>query len=59
LQDGSKFSRIEAARALALIGDTRAVPALFKALDEESAVMEHWAGEGLERMGIGMVFYSP
>lgn len=59
LQDGSQFSRIEAARALALIGDTRAVPALFEALDEESAVMEHWAGEGLERMGIGMVFYSP
>jgi len=21
--------------------------------------MEHWAGEGLEKMGVGMVFYSP
>jgi len=59
LQDGPQISRIEAARALALIADTRAVPALFQALDEESAIMEHWAGEGLEKMGIGMVFYSP
>ena len=59
MQDSSQEARIEAARALALIGDTRAVPQLFKALDEESALLEHWAGEGLERMGIGMVFFSP
>ena len=52
-------ARLEAARALGLIGDTRAIPELFKALDGESALLEHWAGEGLERMGVGMVFYSP
>ena len=59
MQDSPKQARIEAARALALIGDTRAIPDLFKALDDESALMEHWAGEGLEKMGVGMVFFSP
>ena len=59
IQDSPKKARIEAARALALIGDTRAIPDLFKALDDESALMEHWAGEGLEKMGVGMVFFSP
>jgi HEAT repeat protein len=52
-------ARIEAARALALIGDTRAIPDLFKALDSDSALLEYWAGDGLERMGVGMVFFSP
>ncbi len=59
MQDSPQKARIEAARCLALIGDTRAIPELFKALDGESALMEHWAGEGLEKMGVGMVFYSP
>ena len=59
MQDSPKKTRIEAARALALIGDTRAIPELFKALDDESALLEHWAGEGLEKMGVGMVFFSP
>jgi HEAT repeat protein len=59
MQEGNLKIRIEAARALGKIGDTRAVPELFKALDGESAVLEHWAEEGLERMGIGMVFYQP
>jgi len=57
--DSPPRARIEAARALAMIGDTRAIPALFKALDGESALLEHWAGEGLEKMGVGMVFFSP
>ena len=51
--------RLEAARALALIGDTRAIPALFEALEDDSALMEYWANEGLERMGVGMVFFQP
>jgi hypothetical protein len=37
-----------------MIGDTRAVPGLFEAL-EGSALQEYWAEEGLERMGVGMV----
>ena len=59
MQVGNLKIRIEAARALGKVGDTRAVPELFKALDGESAVLEHWAEEGLEKMGIGMVFYQP
>jgi HEAT repeat protein len=51
-------ARVEAARALALIGDTRAVPALFKLLEAESIVLQHWANEGLEKMGVGMSFFQ-
>ncbi len=58
VETGEGNARVEAARALALIGDTRAVPALFKLLDSDSAVLEHWASEGLEKMGVGMSFFS-
>jgi HEAT repeat protein len=58
MESGSHPARLEAARALANIGDTRAIPALFKALDD-SALLEYWAGEGLERMGVGMSFFLP
>jgi HEAT repeat protein len=51
-------AQTEAARALALIGDTRAVPALFKLLDSKSTLLEHWANEGLEKMGVGMTFFQ-
>ena len=51
-------SRPEAVRALALIGDTRAIPALFKVLDQDSAIMEYWAEHGLEKMGVGTVFFE-
>jgi len=56
---GQHLARLEAARALAKIGDERAIPALFAALDGSSALIEYWANEGLERMGVGMVFYKP
>lgn len=59
LERGLPAARIEAVRALATIADERAIPALVKALDEDSAVIEYWATEGLERMGVGMVFFKP
>jgi len=52
-------ARLEAIRALALIGDERAIPVLFAALEEDSALMEYWAELGLERMGVGMMFFDP
>jgi HEAT repeat protein len=52
-------ARLEAVRALSRIGDHRSIPVLFAALDEASALVEYWADQGLERMGIGMVFYRP
>ena len=59
MENGPQAVRLEAARTLAMIGDTRAIPALFNALDEDSALMEYWANEGLERMGVGMMFFKP
>jgi HEAT repeat protein len=52
-------ARREAARALAAIGDPRAVPALYEILDDDSALLVYWAEQGLERMGVGMVFFKP
>ena len=48
-----------AARALALLADKSAIPALFNALEDESAVVEFWADEGLDRMGVGQVYFKP
>jgi HEAT repeat protein len=59
LQDAPQAARLHAVRALARIQDPRCIPALFKALDEDSALMEYWASEGLERMGVGMTFFKP
>jgi len=52
-------ARCEAMRALALIVDERSVPTLFDALDDDSTLIDYWANEGLERLGIGMTFFSP
>lgn len=52
-------ARLEACRALAAIGDLRSVTMLFKLLDDDSALLEYWANEGLNRMGIGMTFFKP
>jgi HEAT repeat protein len=59
MQNGPSKASLEATRALALIGDTRAIPAMFQALDGDSTLLEYWANEGLERMGVGMVFFKP
>jgi len=55
--DAESRVRLSAARALALIGDTAAIPALFRALEDESAMVQYWAEEGLERMGVGQVYF--
>jgi HEAT repeat protein len=59
LQEGTDKPRLEAARALAQIGDQRSIPALFEALDSDSPLVEYWANMGLERMGVGMAFFIP
>ena len=51
--------RANAARALALIGDPAAIPALFGALEDDSVLVQHWADEGLERMGVGQIYFKP
>ena len=60
LENGPQNARLEAVKALAEIGDTRAVPAFFTAIrDGDSSLVEYWADIGLERMGIGMAFFKP
>lgn len=50
---------VGAVRALAQIGDPRAIPTLFRLLEADSAFKIYWAEEGLERMGVGMTFFLP
>ena len=51
--------RIIALRALSEIRDQRAIPVMMKSLSEESAVLQYWAQEGLERLGLDMVYMKP
>jgi len=59
LENGITRARVEAARALAKIGDKRAISSLYRLLDEESALLTYWAEEGLDAMGVGMIFFKP
>jgi HEAT repeat protein len=59
LETGIPTARAEAARALARMQDPRAIGPLFRALGDESALVCHWAEEGLERLGQDYVFFSP
>jgi len=56
---GSQSARLEAVRALSEIKDTRAIPGLMKALETDSALMQYWAGLGLDKLGVGMVYLKP
>jgi HEAT repeat protein len=51
--------RILALRALCDIRDQRAIPVMMKSLSDESAVLQYWAQEGLERLGLNMVYIKP
>jgi HEAT repeat protein len=52
-------ARINALRALAEIVDYSTIPTLMAALEEDSVMMQHWAEEGLERLGLNMVYIKP
>ncbi len=51
--------RIQIMRALADLRDHRAIRLMMKAVEEESAVLRYWAEEGLERLGLDMVYIKP
>lgn len=57
--DAPKTARINALRALAEIADHRSIPTLMAALEEDSVMLTHWAEEGLERLGLNMVYIKP
>ena len=60
MREGAQRARVEAVRALAEIGDTRAVSDFFYAIQEgDSTMVEYWADRGLTNMGIGMSFFKP
>ena len=51
--------RIEAIRAIACIADQRADPVLMNAFEEDSLAINYWAEEGLNRLGLDMVYMKP
>lgn len=58
-KEAPQRARINALRALAEIGDYAAVPTLMAALEEDSVMLQHWAEEGLERLGLNMLYIKP
>lgn len=59
LKNGEAAVRIQAARALAKIADTRSIAGLFDLYENDSTLLEYWAEQGLEKMGVGMQFFIP
>ena len=59
LQDGDWLTRIRAAKSLAPIESRDAIPALIHALDDDNALVTHYAEDALMRMGVGMVLLKP
>ncbi len=57
--DAPQMTRVSALRALAEIKDYRAIPIMMKVMQEDSALLQHWAQEGLERLGLNMVYIKP
>jgi HEAT repeat protein len=59
VKSGSQSSRILALRGLVEIRDHRAIPVMMQVMNEDSALLQHWAKEGLERLGLDMVYMKP
>lgn len=59
LERGRPTARLEAARALGAIRDPRAIPALMRALTQDSALMAYRAEQGLDNLGQGMIYLKP
>ncbi len=55
----SQSVRIHVLRALAEIRDPRAIPVMMHVLEEGSALLGHWAKEGLQRLGLDMIYLKP
>ncbi len=59
LRSGTSSAKLEATRALAEIGDPRAIPALMETLQADSAISTYWAEHGLDKLGLGMLYLKP
>ena len=58
-ENASLNVRIHILRALAEIRDHRAIKLMLKATEADSAMLNYWAKEGLERLGLNMVYIKP
>lgn len=58
-KDAPLAVRIQAMRALSQIADPRAIPAMMSAFEEDSAILQHWAETGLERLGLDTIYLKP
>ena len=59
METASQAARIHIIHSLAEIRYHRAIPVLMRALDSDSAMLHYWANEGLERLGLNMVYIKP
>lgn len=60
MENAPQAARVEATKALAQIQDPRCIEAFFSAIQNgDSPLVEYWADQGLERLGIGMSFFKP
>jgi HEAT repeat protein len=59
LEEGDTAARAGAARALCAIQAEEAIPALYEALDDPSAIVTHYAEEALEKLGMGVILFRP
>jgi HEAT repeat protein len=59
LQHGEYSAKVSAARAVAEIKDHRAIQALMNILQEDSLLMQFWAEQGLDKLGLGMIYMKP
>lgn len=59
LQSASPAVRGDAARALAMMEVPETISILFAAAEDPSTIVQHWIEEGLNRLGVGMIFFDP
>jgi phycocyanobilin lyase beta subunit len=57
--DSPRRGQIQILRALAELRDPRAIQLMLTAQGQDSAAMQYWAQEGLERLGLNMVYLKP
>ncbi len=55
----NRRGKIQIMRALSELRDHRSIPLMMKVIEEESAMLRYWAEEGLERLGLNMVYIKP
>ncbi len=58
-ENASQNAQIHILRALAEIRDHRAIQLMMRAMDSDSAMLNYWAKEGLERLGLNMIYIKP